>query len=103
MGERERLSLAVSGILEFESLINVDQKDIQVVAYSFEGPDEIRPTWELAIRTASELCPSLKDDDAHEGDWSMNLFTLEGLWEFPEIPAEQPNSPGGGKRFATSN
>ena len=102
MGERERLSLAVSGILEFENLINVDQKDIQVVAYSFGEPDEIRPTWELAIRAASELLPSLKDDDAHQGDWSMNLFTLEGLWEFPEIPAEQPNSPGGENRFAAS-
>jgi hypothetical protein len=102
MGERERLSLAVSGILEFENLINVDQKDIQVVAYSFGEPDEIRPTWELAIKAASELLPSLKDDDAHQGDWSMNLFTLEGLWEFPEIPAEQPNSPGGENRFAAS-
>jgi len=83
MGEHERLSLAVSGILEFGNLINVETKDVHVVAYSFEYPDQIRPTWDLAIRIACELCPWLTDDDAHQGDWSMNLFTVEGLWEFP--------------------
>lgn len=92
MSELERLSAVVSGILEFGHLINVNQKDYQVVAHSFESPSEIRPTWELAIRAACELCPWLTDDDASDGDWSMNLFTTEGLWEFP---AQQSNSPGG--------
>jgi len=95
MSECERLSLVISGILEFGHLINVNQKDYQVVAHSFEPPSEIRPTWDLAIRAACELCPWLTDDDAHEADWSMNLFTTEGLWEFPALPAQQPDSPGG--------
>ena len=85
MDKHERLSVAVAGVLEFyDPLISVDQKDcFLVVASSFEPPDRIRPAWELAINTASDLCPWLKDDNASEGDWSMNLFTTEGLWAFP--------------------
>jgi hypothetical protein len=88
MSGHERLSSIVSGILEFGNIIRVDQKDWQVVALSFEPPGKIRPTWELAIRAACELCPWLTDDDASEGDWSMNLFTTEGLWAFPDSKDE---------------
>ena len=88
MSEHERLSMVVSGILEFGNIIRVDQKDWQVIACSFEPPSKIRPAWELAIRAASELCPWLTDDDASDGDWSMNLFTTEGLWAFPNSEDE---------------
>lgn len=83
MDEHERLSVAVSGILSFGNRIHVDQADCQLVAYSFEKPDTIRPSWDLAIKTACELCPWLLEENASDGDWSMNLFTTEGLWAFP--------------------
>jgi len=53
------------------------------VAYSFEAPDIILATWDLAIKTACELCPWLLEEDAIDGGWTMNLFTINGLWEFP--------------------
>lgn len=83
MSEHERLSAAISSILAFDGLISVDQADGQVVAYSFEKSESIRHMWELAIITACELCPWLLEEDAHLGDWSMNLFTTDGLWRFP--------------------
>jgi hypothetical protein len=83
MGEHERLSKAVEWILEFGNRIQVTQSDIQVVGHSFEKTEKILPAWELAVLTACELCPWLNDENASEGDWSMNLFTTEGLWAFP--------------------
>jgi hypothetical protein len=84
MDIEERLSAAVIGILSFDGRITIEQADCQVVALSFERIELIRPAWNLAIKTASELCPWLLADDAHEADWSMNLFTKDGLWQFPD-------------------
>lgn len=82
-GELWRLSELVACILEFEGLIEVSQQDCKVVAHSFERTDRLFPAWELAVKAASELCPWLNNKPHGNGDWSMNLFTIEGLWEFP--------------------
>lgn len=80
----ENLSKAVAAILESTNVINVDQRDCQVVASSFEPVEDIRPLWELAIKVARELADWTNEDCAAQGDWSMNLFTVDGLWTFPE-------------------
>ena len=83
MDEHERLSKAVAAIIEFDNRIQVTQADTQVVGHSFANPASIRPSWTLAVAIACVLCPWLRDDDASNSDWSMNVFTSEGLWSFP--------------------
>jgi hypothetical protein len=83
MTEYEQLSAVVSAVLSFSSNIQITQADCQIVAHSFERSETLRPHWDLAVQTACKLCPWLTDDDASESDWSMNLFTVDGLWSFP--------------------
>jgi hypothetical protein len=82
----DRLSFVVAGILSSEPGVEVAQADCQVVAFTFEDDEDVRQLWDIAVATAMELFPWLKEGDAHESDWSMNLFTRSGVWEFPKEP-----------------
>lgn len=80
--DHTRLSRVVRAVLECPE-IEVTEESGMVVAYSFERPERIRATWEISIAVAKTIAPWLCDVSADV--WSMNLFTIEGIWVFPPL------------------
>ena len=81
----EDLSKVVRVILSSSGRISVAiSNDCIVSAYSYEPVYQILDEWEMAKSAVRLLAPDLEDDDSWGEVWSMNLFTREGLWCYPE-------------------
>ena len=77
-----QISAAVAAALEVPEWVSIVQAENFVVAYSFRPIESIRAVWEDAVSVAKIMDPDGKM--ANDG-FSINLFTIEGLWEFPKV------------------
>jgi hypothetical protein len=79
----ENLSKAVAAALSISGNVCVTHQGAMVVAHCFEKvTPELRDEWARAVSVATILAPWINSEGG--GDWSMNLFTLNGMWIFPE-------------------